>query len=156
MERCQRIYEHPLFQHCMDNIEHAEVGRIFCLHGMEHIMDTARIGYILILERGLNIDKELFYAAAMLHDSGRYNPLIDDHAEAGAINAELIMPDCGFDEDETIAVAQAIRSHRTNDMSDIFGAVLYEADKKSRLCYNCRACAECYWEDEKRNLAIEI
>ena len=56
MERCQRIYEHPLYQHCMDNIERAEVGRIFCLHGIEHSMDTARIGYIMILERGLEIE----------------------------------------------------------------------------------------------------
>ena len=156
MKRCQRIYEHPLYQHCMDNIERAEVGRIFCLHGIEHSMDTARIGYIMILERGLNIDKELFYAAALLHDSGRYNPMIKDHAEASAINAELIMPDCGFEEDEVLAVAQAIRSHRVDNSQDIFGKILYEADKKSRLCYNCRACAECYWEEEKRNLVIEI
>lgn len=156
MERCQRIYEHPLYQHCLDNIERSEINRVFCLHGIEHALDTARIGYIAILERRLNISKELFYAAALLHDSGRYNSMIEDHAEAGAINAELIMPDCGFNEAETAAVAEAIRSHRTSTSSNILGEVLYEADKKSRLCYNCRACAQCYWEDEKRNLVIEI
>ena len=156
MERCQRIYEHPLYQHCMENIERAEVGRIFCLHGIEHSMDTARIGYIMLLEQGINIDKELFYAAALLHDSGRYNPIIEDHAEASAVNAELIMPDCGFDEDEVSAVAAAIRSHRANDNADILGRILYEADKKSRLCYNCDACGECYWEEDKRNCKIEI
>ncbi len=119
-------------------------------------MDTARIGYIMILERGLEISKELFYAAALLHDSGRYNPVIEDHAEASAINAELIMPDCGFSEEEMLTVTEAIRSHRVKTSDDVFGEILYEADKKSRLCYNCRACTECYWEEEKRNLSIEI
>ena len=66
------------------------------------------------------------------------------------------MPDCGFEEDEVNAVVSAIRSHRVDDSTDVFGKVLYDADKKSRLCYNCRACAECYWEEEKRNLKVEV
>lgn len=156
MNRCQRIIDHPLFRECMDRIERAETDRIFCLHGLPHLLDTARIGYIFILERGLKIDKELFYAAALLHDSGRYNPILDDHAEASAINAELIMPDCGFTAEETALVARVIRSHRINDASDDLGRVLYEADKKSRLCFDCRTAAECYWENEKRNNRIEV
>lgn len=156
MNRCQKILDHPFYCECMERIEYAEINRIFCLHGPEHSLDTARIGYILILERGLPVDKELFYAAALLHDSGRYNPFMLDHAEAGAINAELIMPDCGFSTEETAAVAAAIRSHRKKSEGNIFGEVLYEADKRSRQCYSCRACAECYWEDEKRNKEITI
>ena len=156
MERCQRIINHPLYRDCMSRIEGAESERIFCLHGLPHLLDTARIGYIFILERGLKIDKELYYAAALLHDSGRYNPIIDDHAEASAINAELIMPDCGFDEEETETVARAIRSHRKGSAENELGAVLYEADKKSRMCFDCRAAAECYWDDEIRNKRIEV
>ncbi len=140
----------------MERIERSEQGRIFCLHGLEHSLDTARIGYIFILERGLDIDKELFYAAALLHDTGRYSPILPEHDEAGAINAELIMPDCGFSEEETAVVANAIRSHREKNISDEFGALLYEADKKSRMCFNCRSSADCYWDDEKRNDNIEI
>lgn len=156
MNRCQRIINHPLYRDCMDRIERAEQGRIFCLHGLPHFLDTARIGYILVLERGLNIEKELLYAAALLHDSGRYNPIIKDHAEASAINAELIMPDCGFSEEETQAAARAIRSHRSNSSDDELGRVLYEADKKSRMCFDCRGAAQCYWTDEKRNKEIDI
>jgi len=140
----------------MERIDRAEQTRIFCLHGLPHLLDTARMGYIFILERGLDIDKELFYAAALLHDTGRYNPIIEDHAEASAINAELIMPDCGFSERETQAAARAIRAHREDMAADMIGKILYEADKKSRMCFDCRAAAECYWEDEKRNMRLEV
>lgn len=156
MDRCQKIINHPLYRDCMDRIEREEQNRIFCLHGLPHLLDTARIGYIFALERGLDIDKELFYAAALLHDSGRYNPIIDDHAEASAINAELIMPDCGFNYEEIQIVSNAIRSHRDMTAADDFGKILYEADKKSRMCFNCRAAAECYWADGKRNNSIEV
>lgn len=156
MNRCQRIINHPLYRDCMDRIEGVEAERIFCHHGLPHLLDTARIGYIFILERGLKIDKELFYAAALLHDSGRYNPILPDHAEASAINAELIMPDCGFSEEETEMVSRAIRSHCDGSASDEFGRILYEADKKSRMCFDCRAAAECYWQDEIRNNRIEV
>lgn len=156
MNRCQKIIEHPLYRECMKNIERAERERIFCPHGPEHALDTARIGYILILERGINIDKELFYAAALLHDSGRYNRVTADHAEAGAVNAELIMPECGFTREETAAVSAAILSHRTGGEGSILGEVLYEADKRSRRCYDCRASAQCYWDEERRNNTITI
>lgn len=156
MERCKRIYEHPLFQESLARIDGAEKERIFCLHGLPHALDTARIGYIMILEQGLNIDKELFYAAALLHDSGRYNPVLDDHAEASAINAALILPECGFSDAETAEVVAAIRSHRHGESSSDFGEILYLADKKSRMCFDCKAQSLCYWADEKRNMEVEI
>lgn len=156
MERCKKIYEHPLFQDSMTRIDNAEKDRIFCLHGIPHSLDTARIGYIMILEGRYNISKELFYAAALLHDSGRYNPILEDHAEAGAINAELIMPDCGFSAYETAEVANAIRAHRNNSSKTVFGEILYKADKQSRLCFDCKAQEQCYWSDEKRNKEIHI
>ena len=156
MKRCKKIYEHPLFQDSLTRINAAEKERIFCLHGIPHALDTARIGYIMILEGGHNISKELFYAAALLHDSGRYNPIMADHAEAGAINAELIMPDCGFTADETAEVAEAIRAHRNNGSETLLGKILYKADKQSRMCFDCPAQLQCYWSDEKRNKEIEI
>ena len=64
----------------MERINAKERDRKFCLHGIEHSLDTARIGYISILENGLPIDKELFYAAALLHDTGRYSGM--PHHEA--------------------------------------------------------------------------
>ena len=73
MERCNKIYNHPLYQERIKIIEERETDRIFCLHNLAHSLDVARIGYIMILEQNLNIDKELFYAASLLHDAGRYS-----------------------------------------------------------------------------------
>ncbi|HIU57043.1 MAG TPA: HD domain-containing protein [Candidatus Ornithomonoglobus merdipullorum] len=150
MKRCRRIYEHPLFKRCMERINAKERDRKFCLHGIEHSLDTARIGYISILENGLPIDKELFYAAALLHDTGRYSGM--PHHEAGAENARIIMPQCGFTEEETEAAAEAILGHRNQgSVSGTLASVLYDADKRSRLCFCCGAADECYWPQEKRN-----
>lgn len=154
MIRCNKIYNHPVYAERTRLIAEKEKNRKFCLHNLEHSLDVARIGYILILERGLNIDKELFYAAALLHDAGRYSGIA--HNESGAALARRIMPDCGFSSEETELVANAIANHRINGGADIFSEVLYEADKKTRLCFTCSAQAECYWENEKRNHSITI
>lgn len=154
MKRCQKIYEHPLFKKCMDRINEKERDRIFCLHNIEHSLDTARIGYIMILENHFPIGKELFYAAALLHDTGRYSG--KPHHEAGAEIARKVMPDCGFSDEETEAAAEAILGHRKKGtLPGTLGAVLYDADKRSRLCFSCKAADECYWPEEKRNNTIE-
>lgn len=154
MQRCDKIYHHPLYQKSAAHIEAQEHGRKFCLHDLSHALDVARIGRIMILEQKLDIDKELFYAAALLHDAGRYSGV--PHHESGAALAEKIMPDCGFSAEETRIVAEAIRGHRARQEGCSFSAILYAADKKSRRCFACKAAEECYWETEKRNLEIEI
>lgn len=154
MERCNKIYTHPLFQKRLNEISTAEINRKFCLHNTEHALDVARIGYILILESNLDIPKELFYAAALLHDIGRYTGI--PHNESGAETARLILPECDFTKEETSLICNAIKGHRTNSNSDVFSEILYEADKKSRMCFMCNAQEECYWENEKKNLDITI
>ena len=154
MQKCINIYNHPVFQQRLKAIEAAEADRKFCLHNLSHALDTARIGYIIILENKLNIDKELFYSAALLHDIGRCSGI--PHNEAGAALAREIMPQCGFTESETELVSNAILVHRSNDKTGIFSSVLYTADKKSRVCFRCPAADECYWENEKRNNEIDI
>lgn len=154
MQRCNKIYNHPLFRECMKRIEENEKDRPFCLHNLNHSFDCARIGYIMILERGLNIDKELFYAAALLHDMGRYTGV--PHHISGAELAKRIMPECGFTDDETAVASNAISGHRSNSSCGEFADILFEADKKSRLCFMCKAAKDCYWSEEKRNLNIEI
>ena len=51
MIRVDRILNHPEFQKSMRLIRILEKERIFCCHGMEHLLDVARIGYILNLEQ---------------------------------------------------------------------------------------------------------
>ncbi len=154
MERCNRIYNHPVYQNHMAHIAETERERKFCPHNLEHALDVARIGRIMILEQGIKIDTELFYAAALLHDAGRYNGL--PHNEAGALLAEELLPQCGFSDDETKTVAAAIRAHRADDGDGEFSRVLYTADKKSRLCFKCPAAKDCYWDTDKRNMEIEV
>lgn len=154
MDRVNKIYNHPIFQKHMTIIADAERDRKFCLHNLEHSLDVARIGIIMIAEEGLDIDTELFYAAALLHDAGRYTGL--PHNESGAMLAGKLMPWCGFSDEETATVTDAIREHRTDNNSSDFSRILYTADKKSRLCFKCQAADECYWDMEKRNLKIEV
>lgn len=154
MQRCNKIYNNPLYRERLSIIEKAEQDRIFCKHDLTHFLDVARIGYIMILENNLNIDKELFYAAALLHDAGRYTGI--PHNLSGAELARIVMPECGFSDEETDIVYNAISGHRLENGSDTFTQILYTADKKSRLCHSCKAQRECYWNSEKRNNEITI
>ena len=118
----------------------------------------ARLAYIENLERGLGVDKELIYAAALLHDIGRHLQYTQNipHDEAGAQLAEIIMADCGFSPAERAEVTQAILQHRGDgDRSrDGLAALLYRADKASRACLFCAAEPECNWSREKKNMTI--
>lgn len=154
MDRCNKIYNHPLYKERMAAISQAEITRRFCLHNLAHALDVARIGYIKILEEHLNIDKELFYAAALLHDAGRCSGR--PHNESGAELARQILPECGFTAAETDIICGSILAHRSDSTIEDFSALLYYADKKSRICSDCAAADECYWEDEKRNYDIEV
>lgn len=102
-------------------------------------------------------DRPLIYAAAFLHDIGRYDQIINGtpHEQAGADLAGIIMPECGFDAEETAAVQRAILGHRTfAEQPKLLSSWLYRADKQSRPCYACAAAGECNWPVEKRNLSI--
>lgn len=154
MQRCNKIYNHPVYQRNMEIIAKEEQNRRFCLHNLAHAMDVARIGWIMALEGELDIDKELFYTAALLHDAGRYSGM--PHNESGARLAQQLMPECGFTPQETETVAAAIRCHRTGTKADLFSEILYAADKKARMCFACAAADECYWDMDIRNHQIEI
>ena len=71
-ERLEAIRNHPLYQSSLRRLNDLERGRIFCRHGMEHLLDTARIAYIKSLERALPLSRDLIYAAALLHDIGKW------------------------------------------------------------------------------------
>lgn len=154
MQRCNKIYNHPLYKEHTEIIKQSERDRKFCKHNLQHALDVARIAYIKVLENGLGIEKELIYAAALLHDAGRYSGI--PHNESGAQLAVKIMPDCGFTDKETDLVVKSILGHRDTKHTDAFSQILYDADKKSRLCFTCKAQAECYWENEKRNYNIDM
>lgn len=160
MELVQKIYEHPLYQRCLAENKEAEKERIFCGHDLQHFLDTARLSYIFALERGYHISKEEIYAAALLHDIGRWKQYKGElsHEEAGTRIAEEILTDIGWEEQSRNRILDAIREHRTvsEDTSDTekLREVLYDGDKRSRACYLCPAEKECNWSIEKKNMQV--
>lgn len=157
MDRIDKILNHNLFLDCMEKNNEAEAERRFCRHNVEHFLDVARIGCIINLEESLGLEKEMIYAAALLHDIGRYLQYKDGtpHEEASVRIAPEILRDCGFDEKETSDILSAIASHRdkkTATEKNLKG-VLYRADKASRICFACRA-EGCNRTQDRRNLRI--
>ena len=146
----------------MQFILEAERNRQFCRHDMQHFLDVARIGWILCLERELNISKEMVYAVALLHDIVRgmqYREGVH-HDEASVLLAGHILPECGFSAVQTKEICDAIAGHRmssevTECRTDL-GKILEEADHASRCCFACGAEPECYWPKEKKNLEIRM
>ena len=162
MDNIAKIYNHPVYRKELQFILEAEENRQFCRHDMQHFLDVARIGWILCLERELNISKEMVYAAALLHDIGRgmqYGEGVH-HDEASVLLAGHILPECGFSAVQTKEICDAIAGHRmssevTECRTDL-GKILEEADHASRCCFACGAEPECYWPKEKKNLEIRM
>ena len=160
MERVHRICTHPLYVECMEKNRQEEMNRIFCGHDMQHFLDVARLEYIFSMERGYGISKESIYAAAVLHDIGKWMQYAQKipHEQASAQIAEQILEDTGFEEDEKKGILLAILSHREhskeNGRGNKLAEVLYDADKTSRNCFACTAKEACDWGEEKKNLRI--
>lgn len=164
MERIDRILQNEAFKEHVKKNRLAEVDRIFCKHDLQHFLDVARIAMVINLEKNLGVDRELIYAAALLHDLGRHEQYENGtpHEEAGARIARKIMEECGFEEAQIIEVVDAIADHRGKKGTEVKGTVqgtvkelLYTADKASRACFACSAKDLCNWSDEKKNLQIK-
>lgn len=161
MREIEQIRNHPLYRKYYTLLEKEEQGRMFCCHQMNHLLDVARIAYIWNLERNLGIRKEVIYAAALLHDIGKYRQYAAGipHERASAEIAEIILKDQGddFTEEEQRAIISAISKHREIcENMTVLDRLLYDSDKKSRTCYSCAAEKECDWSMEKKNMETEI
>lgn len=160
MERVNKICKHPLWKLHMSQLKEAEKERIFCKHGIEHLLDVARIAYIENIECNYNILKELIYAAALLHDIGRFSEYSQgiSHEIAGADLATEILKDCGFNAEEQNEVLSAISVHRDAETKEdrSLAGLIYRADKQSRICGFCSASAECNWSEDKKNYLLKV
>ena len=157
MKRVNLIYEHSVFRNKFQALQEAEKEREFCNHTLEHLLDVARIAWILVQEQQLPLQKDVVYAAALLHDLGRYRQYEEaiPHHQASAELAAAILPDAGYTAEETAMMVDAIGQHGTEPQSQsILAQVLYQADKLSRNCFQCAAQAQCKWPVEKRNRTI--
>lgn len=160
MERINQILEHSLWKFHILKLKEAEKDRIFCKHGVEHLLDVARIAYIENLEENYGISKEIIYATALLHDIGRFLQYSEgiSHEKAGAELAEKILKDCDFSQKERQEIIFSITSHRNIETKQekTLAGVIYRADKQSRICKFCPAFSECNWSEDKKNKRIKI
>lgn len=158
MERVNKIFNDPRYSEYLRRNEIYEAEREFCRHDLRHFLDVARIAYILVLENKMNVSKEVVYAAALLHDIGRWMQYSEGkpHDEGSADLAADILDDSGFDEAEKETILAAVKAHRVEAVaSDNFSSIFSRSDKLSRNCFDCSAAKGCNWKDEKKNLTIK-
>ena len=133
MKRLNAILCHPLYRRCYGRLEELEKDRIFCCHQMPHLLDVARIAYILNMEQDLGLEKEVIYAVDSLPDGET------------------------FSEEEKRMILTAIRGHRRlRADAELLEWLLYTSDKASRTCFACPAEGECDWSVEKKNMELKI
>ena len=149
MARVNQLLDHEDYIRSMEKIERLEKERRFCKHGFEHGLNVARIAYAFILEKGEGIlPKEVVYAAAFLHDIGRWVEYEtgEDHAEASARLALSSLEECGFSAEDIQVIMAGIREHRKHqaDNLTLLGEALALADDWSRDCRHCTAQTLCY------------
>ena len=65
MRRVNAILRHPLFAETLRLLDELEAERAFCRHDLTHLLDVARLMWIDVLEKGLDLDRETVYAAAI-------------------------------------------------------------------------------------------
>ena len=157
------IQNHPLFCSLLQKLQELEKNRIFCRHQMNHLLDVARIAYILNLERNLGISRDLVYAAALLHDIGKsrqYEAGIPHEIAGEKLAAQILaeMPEeISFTEEEQRQILTAIRGHRRlRKDAEPLETILYEGDKTSRSCFSCPAESACNWSAGKKNMEIRL
>lgn len=159
MRKCNNILKNKKFRDILSKINLAEKDRIYCNHGIDHLLDVARSAYILNLENGLDIPKEVIYGAALIHDIGRYKQYSENinHHTAGAEIAREILPECGYTDDEVNEIANAVESHRlAADRAETLSDIIAIADKRTRLCMMCSATDTCKWNENEKNMDIVL
>ena len=141
--------------------EKTEAYMLSCMndsaHDKEHVYRV--LYYALeIAKPEPDVDYEILITSCLLHDIGRWRQYEEDipHEEAGAALAADILEDTSFSRNEIRQILEAIGSHREKPSKEveIFSHLLYQADKRSRVCWLCEAQDACYWPKEQKNRTI--
>lgn len=140
-------------------IQRLEKDRPFCCHNIEHFLSVARITLIMCHEQGIEVDADIVYSAALLHDIGRADEYLNGtpHEEAGSLIASDILDNVKCNGSSKNRILKIIFNHRDTDgTANSVENIFSRADKKSRLCFCCPASEQCNWNPEKRNMNIEV
>lgn len=156
MKNTNKIFFSEKYQKILKELNYLEKDRIFCKHDLNHFLSVARISYILTLEAGLDISKDLIYTTALLHDIGRVSEYKTgrEHDQASFELAKEFLIESDFNKDDKTLILGAIGNHRQDKGGDDFSAIFYKADKLSRPCLVCPAQQKCNWPKKKMNLEI--
>ncbi len=168
MQRVGRIIGDSFYRYCLEQNAAREVDRPFCRHDFQHMLDVARICYILMVEGNQLVDficqnrldnhqaaKEVVYAAGLLHDIARWQQYDtgEDHALTGARLARPVLERAGFLPHEIEVITRAIAAHRRGEpRGGLLGRLLCRADDLARPCALCAARNECYKADSMDTL----
>lgn len=149
MARVNQILDNADYITYMEKIEDWEKDRRYCKHGYDHGLSVARIAYACLLESGERvISKEGVYAAALLHDIGRWVEYQtgEDHAEVSARLARPMLEMCRFSTEDIEVILDGIREHRRHqdDNLTVLGKALAIADDCSRDCRHCAMQTQCH------------
>ena len=159
LELTNKIIKNKRFRSLVSELEELERDRIFCGHDMEHFLNVARIAVILCKENGIEADCDIIYSAALLHDIGRTEEYRSGtpHDKASAVIAAEILDEINCPPDRKHEIISLISSHRTTDnVKTELETIFYRADKRSRLCFCCKAKDKCNWPDNKKNNDIGV
>lgn len=156
MERLQPILNNPVYRRTMKQLEQIERSRMYCKHGLDHLLDVARIAALLAAERSAAYPRDVIYAAALLHDIGRLRQYTngEPHACAGVPLARDILRTTAFMQAERNEVLCAVGRHQTGGTGVDLAQLICEADHASRMCFMCAAQKTCNWPQERRNQTI--
>lgn len=169
-KRYNEIINNKEYRKLLMEVEDMEENREYCRHGLEHLLDVARISYIMVLEDGADIPKDIIYAAALFHDIGRGKSYQSgaNHDEVSADIAKKLLPDCGYNDKEIIQICDAIKLHsgrldigefqnkREENKELELADYLKISDQLSRNCFNCKVSNTCKWSEEEKNSNIQI
>ncbi|MDE5770955.1 MAG: HD domain-containing protein [Ruminococcus sp.] len=159
LEITNRILVNETYRKELDTLRKLEKDRIFCGHDIEHFLDVARITMIICTEKGIDVMPDLIYSASLLHDIGRSKEYTENipHHMAGKETAEKILDEVSCDDGMKKQILSLILNHRNQqNEKDSLESIFYTADKKSRLCFACASRNICNWQEERKNIKIEV
>lgn len=157
MNRVNLILNNKIFLENYKVIEKYEKNREYCRHNLNHFLAVARLMYIKNLEENLDLNKDIIYATALLHDIGRslqYSCNID-HIIASKEISLNILKECDFSNIEIEMIVDAIIAHHSID-DIVLNKLLRFADKLSRNCFFCKMREKCNWSEEKQNKGVQL
>ena len=155
MKNIDIIMNSSIYKDSLEKLRKYEENREFCNHTIEHFVDVARIAYIMVLEEGIDVSKEVIYAIGLLHDIGRVKQYEEgmNHDIASVEMSKEVLKETSFTKGEIDIILNGIANHR-KESDNKLEEIIYKADKLSRQCFNCKAEGECYWSKEKKNFKI--